>query len=56
MLDVLGKKHVVEGIEDDEVHRLLCQAGFSTYQGYLFQRPEPLAAALDRLAAKEAVR
>ena len=55
MLDVLGKRHVVEGIDDEEIHRLLRKSGFTTFQGFLFHRPEPLAATMDRLGAKEAV-
>jgi EAL domain-containing protein (putative c-di-GMP-specific phosphodiesterase class I) len=43
LLDVLGKRHVVEGIENEEVHRYLVDAGFTTFQGFLFHRPEPVA-------------
>lgn len=53
MLDVLGKRHVVEGIDDDEVYRLLRKSGFTTFQGYLFHRPEPWDQCLDRLTVKE---
>jgi len=41
-LDVLGKSHVVEGVENEAVHQILLEAGFSVFQGYLFHRPEPL--------------
>ncbi len=43
LLDVLGKRHVVEGIENEEVHRYLVDAGFTTFQGFLFHQPEPVA-------------
>jgi EAL domain-containing protein (putative c-di-GMP-specific phosphodiesterase class I) len=49
MLAVLGKRHVVEGIDDDEVYRLLCKAGFTTFQGFLFHEPEPLDEVVSRL-------
>ena len=42
LLDVLGKQHVVEGIEHESVHRYLVDAGFTTFQGFLFHRPEPV--------------
>lgn len=41
-LDVLGKSHVVEGVETEAVHQILLEAGFSVFQGFLFHRPEPL--------------
>lgn len=53
MLAVLGKKHVVEGVEDEEVYRLLCKAGFTTFQGYLFHRPVPLDDAIASLTLEE---
>lgn len=53
MIAVLGKNHVVEGVEDEEVYRLLCKAGFTTYQGYLFHRPVPLGDAIARLKLEE---
>lgn len=56
MLDVLGKRHVVEGIDDEEVYRLLRKAGFTTFQGYLFHRPAPWDDCLDRLRVKEDAR
>lgn len=56
MLDVLGKRHVVEGIDDDEVHRLLRKSGFTTFQGFLLHRPEHVTVTIDRLGAKEAAR
>lgn len=49
MIAVLGKKHVVEGVEEDDVFRLLSKAGFTTFQGYLFHRPAPLRDAMARL-------
>lgn len=55
MLNVLGKRHVVEGIDDEEVYRLLKKAGFTTYQGFLFFRPEPIEDAMARLKVKEDV-
>lgn len=42
MLEVLGKDHVVEGVETEEVHRILRDAGFNVFQGFLFHRPEPI--------------
>lgn len=53
MLSVLGKMHVVEGVDNEDVYRLLKVAGFTTYQGYLFYRPEDLEAATARLAIEE---
>lgn len=38
-LDVLGKRHVVEGVEKEVVHRFLVETGFSTFQGFLFHCP-----------------
>lgn len=55
MLDVLGKRHVVEGIDDAEVYRMLCDAGFTTYQGFLFHRPQPLDEVTERLAPSKEV-
>lgn len=53
MLAVLGKRHVMEGIDDDDVYRLLSKAGFTTFQGYLFHEPVPLDDVLSRLASVE---
>lgn len=39
MLDVLGRDHVVEGIEDVEVYGLLLDIGYSQFQGFLFDAP-----------------
>lgn len=39
MLDELGKAHVAEGVESQEIHRILLDAGFTTFQGYLFHAP-----------------
>ena len=46
-LEVLGKDHVVEGVEDESVHRLLVDAGFTKFQGFLFHRPVPVAGVLN---------
>ena len=46
LLDVLGKQHVVEGIENEEVHEFLVDIGFNIFQGFLFHRPEPVEALL----------
>lgn len=46
LLDVLGKQHVVEGIESEAVHEFLVELGFNTFQGFLFHRPEPVEALL----------
>jgi len=53
MLSVLGKRHVVEGIDDDAVYRLLCKAGFTTFQGFLFHEPAPLDQVISRLTTVE---
>ena len=53
-LDVLGKSHVVEGVETEEVHKILLEAGFSVFQGYLIHRPEPLLGLISS-ARKEVV-
>lgn len=47
MIDVLGKSHVVEGVETEVVHRILLDAGFSTFQGYLFHHPQSLSELFD---------
>lgn len=39
MLDVLGRDHVVEGVEDVEVYKLLLEIGYSQFQGFLFDTP-----------------
>lgn len=43
MLQVLGKEHVVEGVETEEVFDILRDLGFQNFQGYYFGRPAPLA-------------
>ena len=53
MLAVLGKRHVVEGIDDEAVYGLLRKAGFTTFQGFLFHKPAPLDAVISRLTAVE---
>ena len=40
ILDVLGKDHVVEGVESEDVYQLLVDIGFVTFQGFLFHAPE----------------
>jgi EAL domain-containing protein (putative c-di-GMP-specific phosphodiesterase class I) len=42
MLGVLGKRHVVEGVENEDLKAMLVAAGFTTFQGYVVHRPEPL--------------
>lgn len=42
MLQVLGKDHVVEGVETEEVFDILRDLGYQTFQGYLFGKPEPV--------------
>jgi EAL domain-containing protein (putative c-di-GMP-specific phosphodiesterase class I) len=39
MLEVLGKEHVVEGVETQETFEILRELGYETFQGYLFGRP-----------------
>lgn len=43
MLDVLGKAHVVEGVETEEVFDILRDLGFLNFQGFYFDAPTPLA-------------
>ena len=43
VIDLLGKDHVVEGVETESVHQALITIGFSRFQGFLFHRPEPVA-------------
>lgn len=43
MLQVLGKEHVVEGVENEEVFDILRDLGFQNFQGYYFGRPAPVA-------------
>lgn len=42
MLDILGKEHVVEGVESEEVFISLRDLGFHTFQGFYFARPTDL--------------
>lgn len=42
MLEVLGRDHVVEGIEEVEVYEFLLDIGYTQYQGYLFDSPIPI--------------
>lgn len=46
MLQVLGKEHVVEGVETEEVYVILKELGFTTFQGFLFGTPVPVEATL----------
>lgn len=39
MLDVLGRDHVVEGVEDVSVYEFLLELRFVQFQGYLFEQP-----------------
>lgn len=48
IIEQLGKAHVVEGVETEAAHEVLRAIGYSTFQGFLFHRPEPVA---DYLAA-----
>jgi EAL domain-containing protein (putative c-di-GMP-specific phosphodiesterase class I) len=43
LIELLGKTHVVEGVETEAVHEALLEIGFSTFQGFLLHRPEPVA-------------
>jgi two-component system sensor histidine kinase BarA len=45
----LGMKVVAEGIENDQQQKFLKAAGVHAFQGYLFGRPEPVAALASRL-------
>lgn len=53
MLQVLGKQHVVEGVETEEVFDILKELGYTTFQGYYFGRPQPLG---DLLTSSEEAR
>ena len=52
LLEVLGRHGVVEGVEDRSTYEFMRGMGFTTFQGYLFHRPEPIeqfvSHALDR--------
>ena len=52
MLRVLGKEHVVEGVETQEVMDILRELGYTTFQGYLLGEPTPVAG-LVSLPAKD---
>jgi EAL domain-containing protein (putative c-di-GMP-specific phosphodiesterase class I) len=43
MLVILGKDHIVEGIEDEETFHILRDAGYRNFQGYLFSKPRPVS-------------
>ena len=47
----LGMKVVAEGVETEAQRKFLKVAGVHAMQGYLFARPEPVAALKERLAA-----
>lgn len=55
MLVILGKDHVVEGIEDVETFELLQDAGYRNFQGYLFAQPRPVSEMGIALVAAPAV-
>lgn len=42
MLTVLGKTHVVEGVETKEVFETLRDLGYTTFQGFYFAKPIPI--------------
>ncbi len=44
MLQVLGKAHIVEGVENEEVLDILQELGFRSFQGYFCAMPAPLSA------------
>ena len=56
LLEVLGRHGVVEGVEDRSTYEFMRGMGFTTFQGYLFHRPEPIGQfvshALDRGAVQ----
>jgi EAL domain-containing protein (putative c-di-GMP-specific phosphodiesterase class I) len=54
MLRVLGKDHVVEGVETQEILDILRELGYTTFQGYLIGMPEPVAQ-LAELSGKDVV-
>ena len=41
MAHAIGAKVVAEGVESEEVGRLLCELGCDEAQGYYFARPGP---------------
>lgn len=53
MLHALNKYHVVEGIEKQEVFDLLINAGYTVFQGFLFDVPKPISAIVDPQKLKE---
>lgn len=42
MLNVLGREHVVEGVEDSVVYEILIEIGYTQFQGFLFGKPVSL--------------
>lgn len=42
MLNVLGREHVVEGVEDPVVYEILIEIGYTQFQGFLFGKPMSL--------------
>jgi EAL domain-containing protein (putative c-di-GMP-specific phosphodiesterase class I) len=55
ILTVLGKDHVVEGVESKEVLEMLAEAGFNTFQGFLFDRPSSVENLLTEAREMESV-
>jgi len=51
----LGMKVVAEGVETEAQRKFLKVAGVHAMQGYLFARPEPVAALKERLAAMKRI-
>ncbi|MDC9812035.1 putative bifunctional diguanylate cyclase/phosphodiesterase [Rhizobium binxianense] len=52
----LGKRCVAEGIEDESQRDFLLNAGCEIGQGYFYAKPEPAAAAVERLARRPVLR
>lgn len=49
MLSVLGKRHVVEGVETEAVYQHLLSIGYTTFQGFYFSKPVPVADYIQKL-------
>lgn len=47
MLAILGKDHVIEGVETSEALTILADLGFTTFQGFYFGQPILVADALE---------
>ncbi|PDT02583.1 GGDEF-domain containing protein [Rhizobium chutanense] len=52
----LGKRCVAEGIEEETQRHFLLNAGCEIGQGYLYAKPEPALAAVERLTRRPALR